>query len=226
MRPYATVSPLFWTGSTGKRLRASPDSQRIALYLMTSPHSHQSGIFYLPMMYLCHEIGISPEGASKGLIHLRDESFCEYDTESEWVWVREMAAWQIGVRLSENDKRCKGMQQFITTIPGLPFLERLIERYAEDFHLGTPDRSPLQGATEGASSEQIRTGTEQNRPVTARKRADVDSKITGERGTRIPLPFPVDDDMRAWAAKETPNVDVKAATAEFEDYWKAVPGVK
>jgi hypothetical protein len=32
--------------------------------------------------------------------------------------------------------------------------------------------------------------------------------------------------MREWASQNTPNVDVKASTAEFEDYWKGIPGVK
>lgn len=31
MRPYATISPLFWAGATGKRLRSNPDAQRVAL---------------------------------------------------------------------------------------------------------------------------------------------------------------------------------------------------
>lgn len=53
-----------------------------------------------------------------------------------------------------------------------------------------------------------------------------EGKRKGDRGTRIQTPFPVTDAMRAWARQETPNVDVKAATAEFEDYWAALPGPK
>lgn len=44
------------------------------------------------------------------------------------------------------------------------------------------------------------------------------------RGTRCPEPFMLTKDMRAWAAEHAPNVDVTAATAEFVDYWRAIPG--
>jgi hypothetical protein len=160
MRPYATVSPLFWTGSTGKKLRKNPDAQRIALYLMTCPHSHQTGVYYLPMMYLCNEVGIPEKGASKALAWLSEEGFAKYDNASEWVWVCEMASWQIGSSLTETDKRCKGVQQYISTIPSLPFVPGFRARYSVDFHLVPPLKiSPLQGATEGASSEQSGTGT-------------------------------------------------------------------
>src|SRR5688572_15834709 len=135
MRPYATISPMFWTGSTGKRLRKNPDAQRVAFYLITSPHSHQSGLYYLPMMYLCHEIGMTMEGACKALADLTADHFCRYDDESEWVWVCEMAAWQIGTQLSISDKRCKGVQQYVAGLPDLPFKAAFIERYASDFNL-------------------------------------------------------------------------------------------
>jgi hypothetical protein len=154
MRPYATLSPLFWTGSTGKKLRKNPDAQRVAVYLMTSPHSHQSGMYYLPMLYLCNEVGISQKGASKALAWLSDEGFAKYDEKSEWVWVCEMASWQIGSTLSEGDKRCKGVQQYLTTLPQLPFIQLFVTRYESDFHLRGVEIRPLQGATEGASSYQ------------------------------------------------------------------------
>lgn len=46
------------------------------------------------------------------------------------------------------------------------------------------------------------------------------------RGSRIPIPFPVTDPLREWAKSETPDVDLTAATAEFVDYWRGVPGQK
>ena len=44
------------------------------------------------------------------------------------------------------------------------------------------------------------------------------------RGTRCPDPFLVTGPMREWAAEEAPLVDVKATTAAFVDYWRALPG--
>jgi hypothetical protein len=40
------------------------------------------------------------------------------------------------------------------------------------------------------------------------------------RGTRIPEPFIVTAEMRSWAAKEVPGLDVDRATRSFVDYWR------
>jgi hypothetical protein len=47
-----------------------------------------------------------------------------------------------------------------------------------------------------------------------------------KRGSRVPEDFAVTDDMRAWAAANTPSIDVDAETAKFVDHWKAQPGQK
>ena len=68
MRDYAKVSPRFWLGETGRELRkAGAEAQVVAFYLMTSPHANMLGLYYLPVLYLAHETGLGPEGASKGL---------------------------------------------------------------------------------------------------------------------------------------------------------------
>ena len=46
------------------------------------------------------------------------------------------------------------------------------------------------------------------------------------RGSRIPIPFQITDEMRAWAITELPGFDVDAPTVEFVDYWRAVSGSK
>lgn len=225
MRPYATVSPLFWTGSTGKKLRKNADAQRVAFYLMTCPHSHQTGIYYLPMLYLVNEVGIVEKGASKALAWLSDEGFAKYDVTTEWVWVCEMASWQIGSGLSESDKRCKGVQQYLATIPALPFIGSFHARYAVDFHLGQPPEiSPLQGAPEGASSEQSGSGTrseqEQNRQdgALAPSPAKLSEEPKRRPSRRCPSDFPVTDEMRVWASTECPGVNVDQQTKAFRDY--------
>lgn len=46
------------------------------------------------------------------------------------------------------------------------------------------------------------------------------------RGSRIPLPFAISEEMRSWARAETPGVNVDSATSEFVDYWRGVSGIK
>lgn len=45
--------------------------------------------------------------------------------------------------------------------------------------------------------------------------------VPRKRGTRIPEPFIVTAEMRAWAAKETPSLDVDDVTRRFVNYWRA-----
>src|SRR6266496_3257993 len=108
MRSYSCVTPQFWTGATGRALRqAGRDAQVIALYLVTCPSASMTGVFYLPLPTLCHEVGIAPAKARKALAALERENFAQYDAESEVAWVPEMARFQVGERLEPGDKRIK-----------------------------------------------------------------------------------------------------------------------
>ncbi|EPP8816777.1 hypothetical protein QDS29_003323, partial [Acinetobacter baumannii] len=62
MRDYGKVSPHFWTGITGKKLRQTPEGLIVAMYLMTSPHANMLGLYYMPLLYIAHETGLGFEG--------------------------------------------------------------------------------------------------------------------------------------------------------------------
>ena len=80
MRDYGKISPSFWTGKTGKAIKAGgQEAVVVAMYLMSSPHSNMIGLYYLPMMYLAHETGLGFEGASKGLQTKRGKSRNGYE---------------------------------------------------------------------------------------------------------------------------------------------------
>lgn len=153
MRNFGAVSPKFWNGNTGKALRSDRDAQVVACYLMTCPLSHQTGIYYLPILMLSHETGIPMEGACKALRRLEIERFSVYSAETEWVWVREMALWQIGEPSSDGDKRIIGVQNYYRDLPDLPFLADFFDRYVHVYRLSIRREntkvlpSPLQGAS-------------------------------------------------------------------------------
>lgn len=79
-----------------------------------------------------------------------------------------------------------------------------------DSRLQTPD-SDKEGSTK--SSSQRGTGE-----IPRAKRS------AEPRGSRITDPFLVTAEMRTWAAERTPHVDLKLATEEFCNYWRAKPG--
>lgn len=220
MRPYGAVSPLFWTGKTGKKLRDDRDSQVVALYLMTNPHSHQTGLYYLPLMYLAHEVGIPLEGARKALFTLSEDGFCRYDEVSEWIWVCEMAAWQIGTSLKETDKRVLGVQQFLESVPALSFIRDFTERYRADFHLGRgiAKKGP-KAPSEGHSSNRTghdRTGSGKEHEENHGR------KGSSGRGSRIPEDFSLTDERRRIAVAE--GIDPDRTFAKFVNFWRAKSG--
>lgn len=135
MRDYAKIVPTFWTGTTGKALRKSQEGALVALYLLSSPHSNMLGLYYQPVLYMAHETGLGIEGAWKGLRSCIEAGFCLYDEASEMVWVKEMAAYQIGEALKPADKRCAGIQKDYDALPDNPFLGMFYDRYRPAFHL-------------------------------------------------------------------------------------------
>lgn len=150
MRDYSKVVGTFWTGETGKALRRrGPEAVIVAAYLMTSPHSNMLGLYYQPLLYLAHETGLGLEGASKGLTHCVEVGYCDWDQDTEMVWVREMAKFQIGKELKAGDNRCLGVQREYDALPNCPFLGPFFDRYAAAFHMKS--RRSTEGATEAPS---------------------------------------------------------------------------
>lgn len=138
MRDYGKISPTFWIGETGKKLRGAPDAQVLAIYLMTSPHSAMTGIFHCPILYMGHETGLGTEGANKALARLILEGFCEYEESSETVFVVRMASYQIAPELKAGDLRVLGLRKEYSKLPAGPIKSRFLAEYGEAFHLIEP----------------------------------------------------------------------------------------
>jgi hypothetical protein len=136
MRDYARLSPRFWIGETGRQIRSGGiESQLVALYLLSSPHSNMIGLYWPPVTYIAHETGIPIEGANKALASLCESGFCQYDQQTEVVWVREMARFQVADRLKPKDKQIVGVQNAYNDVPANPFLAAFFERYREAFSM-------------------------------------------------------------------------------------------
>lgn len=256
MRDYGIVSPRFWIGETGRKLRKLPDAQRIAMYLLTAPMAEMTGVFYCPVATILNDVGApcepleyplkglergyegtpkglirssedpskglpSPsegaykglqrgfegasdplargfQGASKGyeppleghqralegvkraLLALQALGFCYYDFESEYVFVIEMARWQIAPKLKASDNRAKGLRKIVENLPN-PMRARFIARYNEDFSLGFDEKevekmlseskplaSPFEGPWEALRSQEQDQDQEQEQDISSR----------------------------------------------------------
>ncbi|MET3929544.1 hypothetical protein ABIE51_001431 [Lysobacter sp. OAE881] len=210
MRDFGKVSPMFWTGKTGKELRGHPEAQIVAMYLMTCPHSNMIGVYHLPKLYLCHETGLPLEGANKGLEKCIAVGFCLYDEDTETMFVIEMAAHQIGETLKPGDRRGDGIRRQVTTIASPSISAAFLERYADAYELAKPPSSPLEAPLQGAlqSSEGGLEGAPKGlaSPLSLSPSLSpslgAETKRSKTRKTRIPDGFGISDRVRRWAAEK------------------------
>lgn len=154
---YARVTPSFWTGKTGRAIRAlGADAQVVAMYLLTSPHANMIGMYWLPVAYISADTGCPIEGASKALQSLIDAGFCRYCEESEMVWVLEMASYQIAESLEPKDKRVISINKMLKESQA-PFVYEFFEKYGHAFHLAKPEghRRGIEAPPKPVSSYQV-----------------------------------------------------------------------
>lgn len=166
MREYSKITPQFWLGSTGKKLRGHIEAQVVATYLLTSPHANMLGLYYLPKMFIAHETGLPLEGASKGLQRCIEVGFCHYDEDSEMVWVIEMALHQVG-ELKSTDNRCTGIQNEYDKLPKNLYLTEFYNKYSTIFHMKKlrDCTSPLQAPCKPLRSQEQEQEQEYNNNI-------------------------------------------------------------
>ncbi len=142
MRNYGIVSPLFWTGETGRALRRlGQDAQLTALYLVTCPQANMIGLYHLCLPTMAHHLGTNTEGALKGLRRASEGGFLTFSEETEDVWVFEMASHQIGEPLSPKDNRVPAVVKEWMQYRKSKFFMDFYRRYKDSFHLPVPPKN-------------------------------------------------------------------------------------
>jgi hypothetical protein len=136
LRSFGIIAPQFWTGRTGREIQAAgPDAVIIATYLMTSPHSHMCGLYYVSKQYIVYDTGRpmkSVEKALQQLATLPSGAFAVYDEASQHVWLPEMMRWQLGGPLKPNDGRIIAIIKWYQALPRVPFLKSFFNRYRSE----------------------------------------------------------------------------------------------
>jgi hypothetical protein len=146
MRDYAQVSPKFWTGPTGRQIRAMGQSaQLVAIYLLTGPNSSMIGLYYLPLVTLAHETNLEVAEARQVLAALSTIDYSHYDDLQETVWVVNMGFYQVGETVETRDKRWLALVRELLAYTNCPFFPRFLDLYGDAFHLREALQAPLDG---------------------------------------------------------------------------------
>lgn len=150
MRKNSSITPKFWIGKTGRKLRCDISAKLVAAYLLSCPNNDMTGVFYCPLCQISAETGLPLEapsvplpspfqgplkGIREALETLQREDFAIYDYESEYVFVKKMALFQIAPELKPTDKRVTGIRTAIESMPD-NFKYLFIKEYNECFNLG------------------------------------------------------------------------------------------
>jgi hypothetical protein len=157
---YAKFMSSFWTGDTGRALRAlGPEVQLVAAYVFTSPHANPIGLYHLPLAYVCNDVGLTREGASKALRSLSEAHFALYDEAREEVFVPSAARIQLGEAMSAKDKRNPWLKKELAKLRKHAFLNDFLATYSVAYSLDLVAESkalasPLEGPPEALRSQQ------------------------------------------------------------------------
>lgn len=64
MRKYSSITPKFWIGKTGRKLRCDISAKLVAAYLLSCPNNDMTGVFYCPLCQISAETGLPLEAPS------------------------------------------------------------------------------------------------------------------------------------------------------------------
>lgn len=211
MRDYSKISPAFWTGQTGRQIKAGgAEAIIVSLYLLTSPHANMLGLYYCPIAYICNDTGLGPQGARKGLDRAIEAHLCAYDALSEVVWVYEMAHYQVDGALKPNDKRVLGIRKDYDRLPKCPFLSDFFDKYKVDFHLENRRGFEAPSKPHRSQEQEQEQEQEQDRTTSCSEVCD-----QSERNVIMSIPLNIkgslfditQEDVNGWA-ESFPSVDV------------------
>jgi hypothetical protein len=145
-----------------------------ALYLMTCPNANMIGLYYLPIVTMSHETGLSvteargslrrlSEAPSEGLGRGFEGGFAWFDEPSSVVWVPQMAKFQIGPTMNANDNQVKAIRKEVERWKKHRFFVGFYGLYNGPYNLGLdpPLVSPFEGPSKGLRSQEQEQEQEQ-----------------------------------------------------------------
>ncbi len=200
MRDYGTVCPAFWRGQTGKEIRAMGQAaQLVSVYLITAPDSNLIGLYYLPLLLLAHETNCTVEEARQVLTALADLHWAYYDLQTETVWIRNMAFYQVTEEVKPTDKRWPAIVRELASYDKSPFFRPFLDLYGEPFHLqgafepaSETGASPSQGPSKGLRRAQRKRTQAPCKPLASPLQAPPDGLLDAGCAPEKPLGSPSD----------------------------------
>lgn len=121
---YKLIHETFWTDPKVKEL--SVKNKLLFLYCITNPHSHYSGIYYLPESVIKEETGLSKKEIRYGIDTLSERYLVKYDPQISCIWVVKMFKFQ-----AQGEKQLKGIENHLKILHNSSLIKDFLDYYAE-----------------------------------------------------------------------------------------------
>lgn len=100
MLQYGILAADWYNGATARRFRGDGIGLALGPYLMVC-HANLLGAYHLPIEYVVADLGFDREAIVERLQICVETRFVEWDTDVDWIWVRELA--RVRLNLREGD---------------------------------------------------------------------------------------------------------------------------
>ena len=158
---YSKVFVKIWHSKDFRML--SEEGKMLFLYLLSSPHRNMGGFYYLPLPYLCFDVGLDEERVSKAFEELTDKDMALYDYNTQVVLIKKWFCY----KPIENENQAKGLNKQLAEIPKSklfkPFVDCVKEycKYIESILKGfdIPSEHPSETLSKPYTKPGTGTGT-------------------------------------------------------------------
>lgn len=174
---------------------------------MSCPASEMSGVFYMPKYLIEGELGIPHDELENAIKILEEADFCRF-YDDEYVFVYNMARYQIADALSPDDNRWKSLMRDIEEMPDNIRREFII-RYNDDFNLGyriirkaAEPTAPVQSAPQAENNQGA------GKPLNSQTQSELEPLVLESEAPCKPLISPLQAPCKPVTVTETVSVAV------------------
>jgi hypothetical protein len=153
---YRTIETSIWSDPAFKAL--PPNGKLLFVYLITNPHTHVSGIYYIPTVLMVVETGISDEELDTLWDTLSSVGLSRRDSKTDVIWVVNMFKYQ-GVGEKNHRSAANHLSSLHKSFLIKDFLTRYpqVRKFYKDRVSHTPSRV---GTQEQEQEQKINTSAE------------------------------------------------------------------
>lgn len=172
---YSQIYTKIWNDEKFRQL--SPESQRLYLYVLTSPHSNMAGYYLLPKTYIERDMVTLPKGLDKPLGELLDKGLVRYDEGSSVILIPNYFRYNS----LDNKNQKKGANTKAKELPD----NNLVKDFKEICKKYYPDsfETLTKGLVEGSGN------TENRKP---KQKEETEVNVSDSKSEDDPLKYPQD----------------------------------